>query len=149
MEIVHMAEDRILFRGPQGEVALSRHDEIGWKLAMLLEAECDSPSPSAVAPTYGYGKQRYYQLRCAFIESGCVALASRKRGPKGNYRRDPERVHQIIRYRFLDPQASAEVIAQKLRQDGLPISIRSVYRVIEHYGLQKKGSINVAPRPRR
>lgn len=149
MQIVHTAEDRIVFRGARGEVVLDRHDEIGWKLAMVLEAECDSTSPSAVAATYGYGKQRYYQLRTALRQSGCAALASRKRGPKGNYRRDPERIRQIIRYRFLDPDAGAEVIAQKLRQDGLPISIRSVYRVIEHYGLQKKGSINVAPRPRR
>jgi hypothetical protein len=33
---------------------------------------------------------------------------------------------------------SAEVIAQKLRQTGFVISTRSVERVIEDYGLQKK-----------
>ena len=40
--------------------------------------------------------------------------------------------------RFLDPQASTAVIAQKLRQTGLPISNRSVERVIAEFGLQKK-----------
>jgi hypothetical protein len=44
----------------------------------------------------------------------------------------------VIRHRFLDPDASAEVIAQKLRQCEWPISTRSVERVIEQFGLQKK-----------
>jgi hypothetical protein len=33
---------------------------------------------------------------------------------------------------------SLEVIAQKLNQNGYPIAIRSVERVISEYGLQKK-----------
>ncbi len=45
---------------------------------------------------------------------------------------------QIVRYRYLDPDASAEVVAQKLCQDGWKISIRSVYRVFAQFGLQKK-----------
>lgn len=47
-------------------------------------------------------------------------------------------VSQIIRLRFLDPKASAEVIAQKLRQTGVKVSVRSVERTITEYGLQKK-----------
>jgi hypothetical protein len=47
-------------------------------------------------------------------------------------------VRQVIRHRFLHPEASVEVIAQKLQQNGFLISIRSVRRVIEGYGLQKK-----------
>jgi threonine dehydrogenase-like Zn-dependent dehydrogenase len=59
-------------------------------------------------------------------------------GPKANYRRTEEMVRQIIRHRFLDPEASAEIIAQKLRQADHLISIRSVERVISDFGLQKK-----------
>ena len=66
------------------------------------------------------------------------ALQSQKRGPKTHYRRTAEVVRQVIRHRFLDPDASPEVIAQKLCQSGWEISIRSVQRVIEEYGLQKK-----------
>ena len=44
----------------------------------------------------------------------------------------------VIRHRFLDPDASAEVIAQKLAQTHQLLSIRSVQRVIADYGLQKK-----------
>jgi hypothetical protein len=47
-------------------------------------------------------------------------------------------VRQVIRHRFLDAEASVEVIAQKLSQSGRKISQRSVQRVIEEYGLQKK-----------
>ena len=67
-----------------------------------------------------------------------MGLKSKPRGPKTLYRRTGELIRQVIRYRFLDPEASAEVIAQKLRQTGFVISIRSVERVIADYGLQKK-----------
>jgi arginine repressor len=38
----------------------------------------------------------------------------------------------------LDADASPAVIAQKLRQNGWAISQRSVERVMEEFGLQKK-----------
>ena len=63
---------------------------------------------------------------------------NKARGPKKKYRRTDELQRQVIRHRFLDPDASAEVIAQKLRQTGFVISTRSVERVIAEYGLQKK-----------
>jgi len=69
---------------------------------------------------------------------GAAALASRKRGPQRNYRRTAEAVRQVIRHRFLDPDASAAVIAQQLTQASFTISVRSVDRIIEDLGLQKK-----------
>jgi hypothetical protein len=74
-------------------------------------------------------------------------LASKPRGPKRNYRRTDELVRQVVRHRFLDPNASPEVIAQKLRQTGFVISTRSVERVIAEYGLQKK-TLCLSPTPR-
>ena len=71
-------------------------------------------------------------------EGGAAALQSEKRGPKRNYRRTDEVVRQVLRYRFLDPDSSPKVIAQKLNQSGWTISIRSVERVLADYGLQKK-----------
>jgi len=94
--------------------------------------------PIGAAKKFHYSKQRYFQLRAAFHQQGSAALQSRKRGPKTNYRRTPEVVRQAIRHRFLDPQASPAVIAQKLRQDGWAISLRSVERIIADYALQKK-----------
>ena len=124
--------------GPDGSLDVPSDDEITLKLSMLIEGECEGLGPSHAAQKYDFSKQRYFQLRTAFAEQGAIALRSQKRGPKSNYRRTHEVLRQVIRHRFLDPDASADVIAQKLRQCGLDISTRSVERVIQEFGLQKK-----------
>jgi transposase len=126
------------FIGDQGVLPVPDNDEVTRKLAMLIEGECQGLGPLRAAAKFGLSKQRYFQLRHAFTSGGALALASQKRGPKSNYRRSDELVRQVIRHRFLDPDASAAVIAQKLRQAGWTISTRSVERVISHFGLQKK-----------
>jgi len=124
--------------GPGGSLPVRPDDEITRKLAMLIAGECEGLGPLQAAEKFGYSKQRYFQLRQAFQERGALALRSQRRGPKTHYRRTEEVVRQVIRHRFLDPEASAPVIGQKLRQAGQPISTRSVERVIGDYGLQKK-----------
>lgn len=124
--------------GPHGVLPVPQEDEVTWKLAMLFEGECEGLGPIAAARKFGFSKQRYYQLLHDFLDKGAPALQSNQRGPKTNYRRTDEVVRQVIRYRFLDPDASPEVIGQKLRQTGHSISTRSVERVIAAYGLQKK-----------
>jgi len=117
--------------GPGGSLLVPPQDEITRKLAMLVEGECEGRGPLRAAEKFGYSKQRYFQLRQAFQERGALALQSRRRGPKSNYRRTEEVVRQVIRHRFLDPEASAQVIGQKLRPAGQPVSTRRVERVIE------------------
>jgi len=124
--------------GPGGSLEVPAGDEITLKLAMLMEGECEGVGPLEAAKKFNFSKQRYFQLRAVVREKGAIALQSQKRGPKTNYRRTPELVRQVIRHRFLDPDASPEVIAQKLIQGGWRISIRSVERVLAEYTLQKK-----------
>ena len=124
--------------GSSGSLLVPDDDEVTRKLSMLIEGECEGLGPNRAAEKFGFSKQRYFQLRAAFTEHGALALRSQKRGPKTNYRRTAEVVRQVIRHRFLDADASAEVISQKLRQSGWQISTRSVQRVIEDFGLQKK-----------
>lgn len=126
------------FVGTGGSLPVREDDEVAHKLAMLLEGECEGMGASKAARKFGFSKQRYFQLRTLLKDLGAEALRSQKRGPKTLYRRTTEVVRQVIRHRFLDPEASAEVISQKLSQGGLKISIRSVQRVIEEFGLQKK-----------
>lgn len=130
--------------GEHGSLRVDQSDEITRKLAMLVEGECEGLGPSQAARKFGFSKQRYFQLREAYRTGGAAALQSKSRGPKRNYRRSDELVRQVIRHRFLDPEASAEVIAQKLNQTGFAISIRSVERVISDYGLQKK-TLSIPP----
>jgi hypothetical protein len=130
--------ETVQLQGPKGTLSVLGDDEITLRLAMLYEGQCEGIGPTAAARKFGCTKQRYYQLLHAYAAHGALALLRNKRGPKTNYRRTDEVVRQVIRYRFLDPDASAEVIAQKLKQAGWEISIRSVERIIGVYGLQKK-----------
>ena len=130
-------EARVL-RGEHGKLPVPADDELTRKLAMLIEGECEGLGPIKAAKKFGFTKQRYFQVRHAFEEAGAQGLIAKPRGPKRNYRRTDELVRQVIRHRFLDPKASVDVIAQKLRQSGMTVSARSVQRVIADYGLQKK-----------
>ena len=125
------------FVGPAGALPILETDEPTRRLAMLVEGECEL-GPKAAAEKFGFSRARYFQLRGQFQQAGAEGLVPRKRGPKRNYRRTDEIVRQVIRHRFLDPEASAEVIAQKLVQTGATISIRSVQRIIRDYAIQKK-----------
>ena len=124
--------------GPAGSLTVSPHDEVSWKLAMLIAGECLGLGPLEAARLFGYSKQRYFQLRQAFAQQGSAALINQPPGPGRLYRCTEEAVRQAVRHRFLDPEASAEVISQRLTQTGLPISTRSVERIITRFGLQKK-----------
>ena len=129
---------QMFLSGPEGIIMIPDKDELTYKLAMLYEGECEGLGAEQAAKKYGYSKARYYQLLHLYKQIGAIALQSQKRGPKRLYRRTPEVEQQVVRYLFLDPEASAEVIAQKLRQSGYPISLRSVERVLAKFGLQKK-----------
>jgi transposase len=144
--MLKITEDSLLLVGPAGQLPVPAHDPILAKLAMLYEGECEGSGPMAAAQKFGYSKQRYFQLRHALEKGGTLALQNQKRGPKTNYRRTDQVIQQVVRYRFLDPAASAAVIGQKLRQTGQAVSTRSVERVVAQFGLQKK-TPSLPPRP--
>lgn len=128
----------------QGSISLivNPEDAIAWKLVMLYEAASSKEKNiEETAKKYGYSREHFYVIRRAYEQHGAQGLADQPQGPKTNYRRTKEVQKQIIRHRFLDPEASCEVIAQKMQQSGKNISQRSVERTINEYGLQKKGYI--------
>ena len=124
--------------GPKGQLLVPAADEALVKLVMLIEGQCLGLGGTAAARKYGYSKPRYFQLLRALGEHGLEGLMNQKRGPKRRWQRTDEAVRQIIRHRFLDPEATLEVVTQKLRQTGFALSVRTVRRVIEDYALQKK-----------
>ena len=131
-------QSKSMLLGPGGQLRVPDGDEVTRKLAMLIEGECGGLGPGKAAKKYGYSRQRYFQLRKAFESGGALALANKKRGPKTNYRGTHQAVKEVIRHRFLDPRASAAVVAQKMRQCDYSISISTVQRIINYYGLEKK-----------
>lgn len=120
-----------------GLLGVRDDDQLARKLLMLFEGTYGAGIQKSIKK-YGYTEQRYHQLKNAFVEQGSDALINQKRGPQSKHVRKEEVEKQIIRMRFLDPLAKAEVIAQKLTQMGFKISKRSVERSITDYGLQKK-----------
>ncbi len=124
--------------GPTGSLPIGADDQLARRFLMLVEGQCLDAQVGAVAQKYGLCRQRYYQLLDSFQAGGLGALQARKTGPKSNYRRTDQVVRQILRHRFLDPDASPEVILQRLQQTHFSISLRSVQRVIADYGVQKK-----------
>jgi len=131
--------------GPKNSLPIKTDDVLTMRLAMLFEGQCTALGPTKAAAKYGYTRQRYYQLYNAYLQNGSDALLPKTPGPKTNYVRTQNVVNQIIRHRFLDPDASADVIAQKLNQTGITISKRSVELTITEQGLQKKTSISSDP----
>jgi len=124
--------------GPAGEIPVLPDDLIVSRLAMLIEGQCEGLGAAKAAEKLNLSKQRYFQLFKLYREHGSAGLQGHKPGPKQNYVRTDELVRQVIRHRFLDPDATVDIITQKLRQAGFAVSVRSVVRVIEEYGLQKK-----------
>jgi hypothetical protein len=112
-------------------------DDASIKMLMIIEGTYGKGIQYSIKK-YGYTEQRYHQLVNLFRQEGIQALFNKKKGPKINYVRTDKIIQLIIRHRFLDPIASAQVIAQKLRQEGYVISVRSIERTIQDYGLQKK-----------
>lgn len=109
---------------------------------MILEAaHSDDQSVEEIAARYGYTREYFYQVKSRLTSQGSLSLADSPPGPKTNYARTPQITKQVILHRFLDPEANCQVIAQKMSQDGHPVSQRTVERIIGEYGLQKKGYI--------
>lgn len=133
-----IASDPIHFHGPGGQLHILPSDSLSQHLAMLVLGECSELPITEVVQRFGYSRQRYYQLLAAFAKGGSAALLPRVTGPKSDYRRTSEVVRRVISQRFLDPECSPAVIAQKLVQKDIPISQRSVERIIADFGLQKK-----------
>lgn len=117
-------------------------DTTAWKFMMLIDAATSkNETIEQISHRYGYTREHFYVIKKKYEDNGSQALSDKPKGPKCNYKRTDEIEKQIIRHRFLDPDANSEVIAQKMNQTGHEISQRSVERTINEYGLQKKSYI--------
>jgi transposase len=135
---ISFSKKKLIFSGPGGSLPVTEEDEVSRRLAMLILGQCEGRGATQAAKKFKFSRPRYYQLLHLFEQHGAAGLALETPGPKTDYRRTGQIVRLVIRHRFLDPDASAAVIAQKLRQAGSVISQRSVERIVADYGLQKK-----------
>ena len=61
--------------GTGGLLGVPQDDEITRKLAMLIEGECEGLGPIRAAKKFGFSKQRYFQLRAAFLACGALVYS--------------------------------------------------------------------------
>jgi transposase len=137
-------KSNLISKSHEGVISLKIEptDTIAWKFAMLMEAATTKErTVEQIAHKFGYTREHFYIIKKHYEEGGSQALLDKPKGPKSNYKRTKDVEKQIIRHRFLDPDANCEVIAQKMNQTGYGISQRSVERTINEFGLQKKGYI--------
>ena len=126
------------------DFTIQENDSLAIKLAMLIEGHCTIGVQESIKK-HGYTEQRYYQLLEKYQQEGSQGLIDKKTGSVKKPVRTKEVINQIIRLRYLDPLASAEVLSQKLSQIGYKVSQRSVERTITEYGLKK----NACSEPRK
>ena len=135
---IYIVTMKIIINGIKGkDFIIDEKDNLCKRLAMLIEGHCTIGVQASIQK-YGYTEQRYYQLLKKYKEGGARALLEKKPGSDKQPVRTRDTLNQIIRLRFLDPFASSDIIAQKLKQTGHRVSKRSVERTITEYGLQKK-----------
>jgi hypothetical protein len=128
----------ISIKGIKGsDFIIDEKDSLCKKICMLIEGHSTIGVQAAIKK-YNYTEQRYYQLLKIYQQEGAKGLLDKKPGSNKQPVRTKKIVNQIIRLRFLDPFATADVIVQKLNQMGHKVSKRSVERTITEFGLQKK-----------
>lgn len=140
--------DTLTIAAPHGTLNIQAEDEVALKLALLFEGLHREGSLEAVTTKYGYTREYFYELLDRFNRQGSAGLCARKTGPKTARVRNQAVVKRIILHRFQDPEVSVAVIAQRLRQQGYRVTIRSIERTITEYGLQKKTLIGLPPTSR-
>lgn len=143
------SSDSLTITAPHGTLTIQADDQVALKLAMLFEGLHRSGPLEQVTAKYGYTREYFYELLERFNRQGSTGLRPRKTGPKTAHVRSQAVVKRIILHRFQDPEVSAAVIAQRLRQQGYPVTIRSIERTITEYGLQKKTLIGLTPSSRK
>ncbi len=130
--------------GPHGALPIDAQDAVSRKLVMLVLHECLGVPVVTVARDCGYSRIRYYQTKRAYLAHGSAGLRKRKPGRTGNTVMTPPVEREVVRHVLLDPEASVAVLAQRMRQQGVRTSQRSVARTIARYGLQKK-TLRICP----
>lgn len=124
-------------RGPAGMLPVRRDDDAGADLLMLIEGETSGRPLEAVLQEFGRSRSTYYEKLRRFREQGVEGLLERPSGPRTAWRRPIEVVRFIVRVRLEDPSRSAAEIAGALLRQGHTVSVRSVERTLNQFGLTR------------
>lgn len=124
-------------RGPGGALPIRPEDESTIDLVMLIEGETSGRDLDEVLSEFGRSRSTYYEKLRRFRESGVEGLLARQPGPKSPWRRPLEVVRFIVTARLRAPAISATDIVKELVDRGHVVSVRSVERTLNQFGLTR------------
>lgn len=124
-------------KGPGGVLPIRPEDEAALDLVMLVEGETSGRQLDEVLREFGRSRSTYYEKLRRFREQGLDGLHSRPPGPRTPWRRPLEVVRFIVTSRLRYPDRSAAEIAEELARQGHPVSMRSVERTLNQFGLTR------------
>jgi transposase len=126
-----------MIKGPAGQLPVRSDDEACTDLAMLIEGETSGRPLGEVLDEFGRSRSTYYEKLRRFRELGVAGLLARPPGPRNAWRRPLEVVRFIVTARMRDPERGAPQIAQDLSRLGHAVSVRSVERTLQQFGLTR------------
>jgi len=125
------------FQGPAGSLPVPVHDAAGRDVAMLVAGETSGRPLDDVLRDFGCSRQTYQERLRAFREHGLAGLLGST--PR---RLDPSRPQDIVRFivtaRLRDPERAPTAIAADLEHMGFRVSLRSVERTLQGFGLFRR-----------
>ncbi len=124
-------------KGPGGTLALRPDDEATVDLVMLIEGETSGRPLDEVLARFDRSRSTYYEKLRRFREQGLEGLLARPPGPRSPWRRPLEVIRFIVTARLRDPDRSATALAEDLRRLGHSVSVRSVERILNQFGLTR------------
>ena len=130
-----MAAASLEFRGPGGVLPIRQDDEAARDLLMLIEGETSGQPLSTVLRAFGRSRSNYYDKLRRYGMQGLAGLFRQSPGPKRPWVRTVKMMQAVVKARILDPTKSAATITAELSRAGLPVSMRSVQRVLTQFSL--------------
>jgi hypothetical protein len=137
------------FSGPGGSLEVRADDAVALDLAMLIEGETSGKPLEETLARFGRSRTAYYEKLRRFREEGAAGLVAKPPGPHGPWRRSQDVVRFVVTARVRDPSRSPDAIARDLAALGHEVSVRSVERTLQQFGLTRarRGSRATAPAP--
>jgi len=125
------------FSGPGGTLPVRPEDQVALDLAMLIQGETSGRPLDEVLAAFGRSRTAYYEKLRRFREEGLGGLVAKPPGPHGPWRRSHEVVRFIVTARLRDSSRGPESIAGDLARLGHEVSVRSVERTLQQFGLTR------------
>lgn len=125
------------FQGPAGSLAVPATDAAGRDVAMLVAGETSGRPIEEVLAEFGCSLEGYEERLRTFREKGLAGLLAASAGARERSR-PQDIVRFIVTARLRDPKRAPVEISADLARLGFRVSVRSVERTLQGFGLFRR-----------